>query len=330
MNHKYDLLYKDKEIVGLDIGATSIKVAQLKMKKGKIFLKGCGLKPLEENPFNPEGALKDPKETAEKVKELIKKDLKWGKITAKRVNLSIPESKIFTRVMELPPLGEKELKEAVNWEVDQYIPTPLKELYVDWEIIGITKKGKTVLSQILVVAVPKKIVDSYLEMVYAVGLEPFNVEMNLAAVTRAMVSNKAKDEAILVLDIGGQTTSIAVFDRAIRITGSILFGGDNVSQINENNSVSGPAETLDAEIKKLIEYYEDKGDQKKITKILICGGAAYTPTLLDGIAKKTGLQVEVGNPWTNISTYPLKPLPKKDAPRYANAIGLALKGFTNE
>lgn len=333
MDYKLDLIYKKKDVLGLDIGSTSVKIAQLKKKKGRIHLAGCSAQDLDFDPFD-DGVISDPKRMAEVIKGLLKQP-KWGKFSAKRVAVSIPETKIFTRVLELPKMSEEELKEAINWEADQYIQIPTKELYIDWEIIGPIKRGKENVNEILMVAVPKKIVESYLETLKILKFEPFWVEMNLQAVTRAMISNKSKDEAIIVVDIGGSSSGIAVFDHKIKITGSIPFGGSNIVDTTNDKKkkiVFPEAGSLADEIKKLIDYYENKKEQvgKKITKVILCGGSASHPGITEEIGEKIKIPVEVGNPWVNISTYPLKPVPKSESPRYANAIGLALMGVIDE
>lgn len=273
--------------------------------------------------FSPQGVIANPQAVANEIKELLKKP-NWGKIRAERVNLSLPEEKIFSRVLELPQMSEAELSDAVQWEAEQYIPTPLKELSLDYEIVGTRSNGKEILNEVLMIAAPQNIINSYLEVIDKLGLEPYNIETNIQAVARSMISSKAKDEAILVIDIGGKTTSMAVFDKTVRITGSIPVGGENISV--ESKKASFPEiDTLASELKKLINYYEEK-DDKKIARAFLCGGSACLPSLKEEIAQKINLEVEIGNPWVNISTYPLKPIPKAESPRYANAIGLALNG----
>ena len=238
--------------------------------------------------------------------------------------MSLPEEKIFSRVLELPQMSEAELSDAVQWEAEQYIPTPLKELSLDFEIVGTRSNGKEILNEVLMIAAPKTLINSYLDVIDKLGLEPYNIESNIQAVARSMISSKAKDEAILVIDIGGKRTSMAVFDKTVRITGSIPVGGENITV--EGKKASFPElDTLASELKKLINYYEEK-DERKIARAFLCGGSACLPNLKEGIAAKINLEVEIGNPWVNISTYPLKPIPKVESPRYANAIGLALNG----
>lgn len=356
MSSKIDLIYKEKDVVGIDIGSTSIKAVQLK-KTGKLVkLVGYGSTPTPKNTI-ADGVITDPKKIAESTSKLLKTP-KMGRFTATRVASSLPETKIFTRIVKLPVMPKKETNEAVKWEIDQYIPTPENELYHDWKTLeNADNKGKN--QEVMIVAAPKKIVDSYLEVFKILNLELFSLEMSLGSVSRAMVSNKNKDEIILIIDIGGDSTNIAIYDKSLRVTGSIPLGGNNfnkslalITNTDEKKSkemitkcdikdkknyqtiisaINKDLSSISDEVKKLIKYYTDLEDRKnKIEKALVSGGCASVAGLTETLGKKISLKTTIGNPWENISIYPLKPIPKKEASRYTNAVGLALKGISDE
>jgi hypothetical protein len=110
-NFKIDPIWKHKDVLGLDLGTRFLKVVQLE-KKGKLTkLVGYGKTKVPEN-YIIEGIVSEPEKLAETVKDLISNKV-WGKITAKRVNLSLPESKIYTRLLTLPHMKEKDLAERV-------------------------------------------------------------------------------------------------------------------------------------------------------------------------------------------------------------------------
>lgn len=290
---------------------------------------------------------------AKTIKEVLA-DSSWGKFTAKRVNLCVPESKIFTRILELPELSKKELEEAINFEADQSIPMSFSDLYIDWQIIGDSISDKAGYKDVMMVAAPKSIVNSYLSVLQILELEPFSIETSLTAITRAIVKSQKEAGPILIIDIGGQTTNVAVFDQVLRVTGSTPTGGESFSnsiskktgvdfkKAEEGKETAGlrNSKILDAtepdlelivgELRRIIKYFEDRG--QKATKIesgLLCGGSASLPGLDEYIGKKLELKIDIGNPWVNISVYPLKPVPKVTAPQYTTAIGLALKGIEN-
>jgi type IV pilus assembly protein PilM len=182
------------------------------------------------------------------------------------------------------------------------------------------------------------------------------IEINLSAVARAVVSNKDMNETVLIVDLGRKSTSAAIFDKYIRVTGSILTGGDNLTQkianvlkidkteaenlklkkddkeaIKVREAIDTELTEITREIDRMIKYYYEKiNKENTVTKILLCGGTASLPGLAEYFTEKLDIPAIVGNPWSNISVYPIKPVPKDEAPLYTNAIGLALVGLEDE
>jgi len=289
----------------------------------------------------------------EKLGELLKKTFAnppWGKITAKRVVASLPEARVFNRVIELPVTADKDISEAVSFEAEQSIPVPVSDLYIDWEVIEQNAEK----SVIFMSAAPRAIVDSYVHLFTQLGLEPLAVEISMAAIARSMVSNKEQSEPVIILDFGGQTTNLAIFDSTIRVTESHPIGGATIKAklmeelgvkeeeattlIRAGLKTDGKAtaqikeelEKIASEIQKMIAYYAEKNKERRISKVLLCGGLGYMPGLPELIKAKTGADSKLGNPWINISIYPIKPVPKEEAPGFAAAIGLSLRGFSND
>jgi len=164
---KQDLIYKKKDCLGLDIGASSVKIVQLKKKKSLTKLAGYGASPLPDN-LVIEGIISDPESLAKIIKAMMS-NAKEGRFTAEKIIASIPDKNVFTRVLELPDLSEKDLKEAVMWEADQSIPMALTDLVVDWQVIGpsVSKDGT---NDVLLVAAPLAIVNSYMQLFNILGL----------------------------------------------------------------------------------------------------------------------------------------------------------------
>jgi len=340
-------------VLGLDIGATSIKIVQLKKQGSNTKLIGYGNIGLPGGCIS-EGIIYDPETMVKYVKRLCDNP-KYGKITGKRVSAAIPEAYIFTRVLELPLMGNKELEEAVKYDAEQYIPISLNDLYLDYQVLGNALSGKKEVLDVCMVATPKTIVDSYLKVFDSLNWEVDTIETNLSSIARAVIPQKEKEEIIVILDIGGQRTNLAVFDHHIRVTGSFPKGGVNFTSAiseklklnilqaeelknhkgfhGENGAVGDIMEPMILEIieqaEKIIKYYSERAVNLKsgINKIVVCGGNASVPGLVEFISKELKIKAIIGNPWSNISIYPLKPVPKLEAPMYTAAIGLAQKGI---
>jgi type IV pilus assembly protein PilM len=157
--------YQDKPLFGLDIGFNSLKVIQVEGQNKEFAVAGYGV-----TSFDPKaivnGVIVDPESIARVAHELFAKNL-IGNISTRRVNVAIPASKTFNRTITLPKLAKKDLDEAVRLEAEQYIPVPIDELYIDYGIITENEKG----IELLAVAVPKKIIDSYMTLMNLLGLE---------------------------------------------------------------------------------------------------------------------------------------------------------------
>lgn len=352
MGPKIDPIWQKKDIVGIDIGTGSIKVVQLKKNGMLTRLIGYGQMTVPEN-YIIEGIIAEPEKLAELTKKFFETGV-WGKITAKRVCTSLPEAKIFTRTITLPHMNDKAMTEAVIWEASQTIPMAMSDLYLDYQVIG-SSLDDPKNDEIIYAAAPKAIVDSYLQFFNILGFEIEGIETSLTAIIRAAVSKKLVKEAVLVIDIGGTTTNLAVFDRVIRVTGSTLIGGDHITyrvaqalgidekeaeKIKKQKSTDKEKlrQAVDVEVTeitkeatKMINFYEEKNKRANpVSRVIFCGGSASLDTLGDIFKEKLGITAEVGNPWANISVYPLKSVPKEEAPAYTNAVGLALLGVIDD
>lgn len=348
---------------GFDIGNRSIKVMQLRQSAhGRFEVVGYGY---AEYPADTiiEGIIVDPEPVAAAIKPLLAK-LTYGKITARRVAISLPVAKVFTRVLQLPPMNEVDLAQAINYEAEQYVPVPLPDLYIDHSVFAQVvpqtppaegTEASPLTSRVLMVAAPRSIVDSYVKLLDQLGLEVGLVESSLSAAVRAITSMSKLEGVTMIADIGGQTTDVTVFDQVLRLTNTIAIGGDDLTtalvgafQITPEEATEikfkfglGPsglqAQILPAiepklkkmteELRRVIRFY---GDQEKndhpIDNIVLTGGTAEMPGLADYLAAELSLKVCLGNAWSSLDTNHLPPVTKLEAPLYTAVIGLAMAG----
>ncbi|MDD3678706.1 MAG: type IV pilus assembly protein PilM [Patescibacteria group bacterium] len=343
-----DLIYKKRDVLGLDIGTSNVKFVQLKEKGTLTKLIGYGHFKVPEN-IIIEGIVSEP----EKLAEIIKKELSdppWGKITAERVVVALPDSKLFTRTLELPIISEKDIHGAVALEIEQSIPMASTDLYTDWQIVRETKDK----IYIFMAAAPRSIVDSYVQLMNLISMEPIAFDISLSAVSRSVIPKNLANRPHLILDIGGQTTNMAIYDNGIQITGSHPIGAELIKDtlksalmVNDKEAenilgigikegeksteiIKKELSVLVTEIERLFKYFKDQREDAEIAGIILCGGLGAMEGLGDFLSEELKIKVELGNSWSNISIYPLKPVPKKEAAMYAAAIGLALRGLKDE
>ena len=135
-NTKSTFFFKDKPIFGLDIGHGSLKVMQTERHGKKSRVVGYGTASFDASAIQ-DGVIVNPKAIAKATRELFEHRL-IGDITTKRVVVAIPAYRTFTRLINLPVMSGNQLQEAVELEAEQYIPMPLEELYLDYDVVGRT------------------------------------------------------------------------------------------------------------------------------------------------------------------------------------------------
>ncbi len=339
--------YHDKPVFGLDIGFSSLKALQIDASARKKRVVGYGV-----THFDPaaivDGVIKDPEVVAKSAFELFSNGI-TGDITTRRVAVAIPAARTFNRPMTLPHLKNKELAEAVRLEAEQYIPVPLDQLYLDYEIIRQTDKE----TELLAVAVPRKIVDSYMNLINILGLEPVAMETTIGAASRLFVETDRSDTPSVLIDFGSVSADLTIFDQALIVTGTVQGGGDNFTAlISERLKVTvqeagviktkygldlskKQKEIIDAlspiltqlvkEIRRMIRYYEERtGSTRKLGQIVTMGGGANMPGLSEYLTSTLRMPVRMCDPWEHLDFGDLQPPHRSEKSMYVTVAGLAL------
>ncbi|MBA3758481.1 type IV pilus assembly protein PilM [Candidatus Saccharibacteria bacterium] len=345
MNSTY--FYQDKPVFGLDIGLSSLKVMQINLHGKKQTVSGYGVTSFSTEMFT-DGVLTNPEALAKVALDLFDKHL-IGDITTRRTVIAIPASKTFTRSMTLPKLKPNDLNAAVQLEAEQYIPVPIQDLYLDHSVISQNDKEM----EILVVAVPKKMVDSYMILTRLLGLEVVAVETTISAAGRLFIQAERSDVPTVLIDLGSLSTDITIYDKGLVVTGTVSSGGDSFSNlISEKLGVtkqeahviktkyglgvskkqkeiteglSPILEQLIKEIRRMIRYYEERSNtEKKIGQIVTMGGGANMPGLSEYMTSTLRLPVRMCDPWQHLEFAGLQPPNSVEKSMYVTVAGLAL------
>ncbi len=249
-----EFLSLKKEIFGMDVSDLSIKVVKLKRKRKKTLFSSFNFQKIEKGVIE-KGIIKDKEKLSFFIKEAIK-NVKGEKIKTKYVNCCLPEEKAFLQVIKMPKMPDEDLKSAVLFEAENYIPLPLNEVYLDWEKIPGFPLSQT--QEILVAACPKEIVNSYFEVLKKSNLEPIVFEVETMALARALISEREENSSVLILDIGETKTTFAIFSKnSLRFTSTVPISGSLFTElIAKNLKLSFPeAEKLKREfgLKEVIQ-----------------------------------------------------------------------------
>jgi len=224
-----DFLTLKPEAFGLDISDLSLKIIKLK-KRGK-FLTLASFGEAQIKPgIIKEGEIKDEEKLAETIKGAIKK-VKGERIKTKYVVASLPEEKAFLQVIQMPRMPEEDLKSAVIYEAENYIPLPIEQVYLDSQIVPPVYNHLDHFD-VLLAALPKKTVDPYLASLKKAGLQPKALEIESLAIARAVIKDEVATSPILLIDLGATRTSFIVFSgHSLRFTSSIPVSSGGFTEI---------------------------------------------------------------------------------------------------
>lgn len=341
-----------KVSVGLDIGFSSIKLVSLS-KEGQTFK----LVSLGSIQTPSPGMLSESEEDLIPVANAIKKLLLATKVEQKEVIAALPESKVFTRVIDdLPFLKDNELPSAIRYAAEEFIPMPLGDVNLNWQVLARSdEKSKDTKTIVLVVASPKNAVTKHIKVLQMAGIRPKVLETEIIAVTRSLVGNNPFSPTTLIVQLGSQTTDFAAVSKGlIWLTRSISTGGMALTrslaqhlnfepiQAEEYKKVYGlvadqlegkvydalkpAADIILGESKRVIQAFETKYPQNPIKRVVLSGGGAKMPGVVIYFANNLGLEVQEADPWYSIAKD--KTLISKlsqDACSYSVAVGLALR-----
>lgn len=334
---------------GLDIGTNTIKAVWLAKEQHGFFLQSAlTIKSPAKGMFS-ESPL-DQEEMAKAIRLLITE----AKISTKYVNIALPENQVYTKVLEIPTLSDKELASAIYWEAEQYIPVPLPTITLDYKVLSRpTTKEQGSMMQVLLVGAPTALIDKYEKVLSLAGLSVNAVETELLSLVRAL--NMGEDSpAALLVHIGAVSTSLAIVRKGTLAfayflpTGGIAISraiaadfGFALDQAEEYKKVYGLSNSalggkigqvaqpiLSAvltEMKKALAFYSEKYADQPIQQIILSGGGGKLPGLATYFTSSTGIESATANPWKMLVAQEVPKDIIENASEYSIAVGLAMR-----
>ncbi|MEA2097472.1 MAG: type IV pilus assembly protein PilM [Patescibacteria group bacterium] len=352
--------------LGIDIGTTGIRIVQLGMRDKNVILENYAS--IETKDYleilGSGGNLSNIKMSDSKIVKDLESIIKKSGVVSKKVAMSVPISSAFSSIMVLPDISNGEISKAVNFEARQYIPIPIDEVVFDWSVIGkevfddkkIANKVKQIKRiKVLLVAIPKETANKYMNIAKTLNLKLIALETESFSLARSLVD---KEGTFVVVDVGNRTTSVIIvengfvigshailgaggeeitkvishgfnidFNRAENLKIDIGFGKNKESEKKVSEIMLPIINIIISEVKKINESYS-RANKKNVKKVIMTGGTASLPGLVEHFSKKLSIPVEVGNPWKKITcNNSLKKTLNKKSPFFSVAIGLASRGF---
>lgn len=347
---------------GLDISDLSLKIVFLKKHRREIRLESFSRKEIPSGIIK-EGKIQKKDDLIKIIKEAVKK-VEGKKLKTKYVVCSLPEQHAFVKVIQLPKMKLTEAREAVKWEAEANIPISIEEVYLDWELVEPVANHLDHLD-ILINAVPKTLVNDYVEVLKKASLRPIALEVESMGTTRSLIKGQVGRKPILIVDLGANRTSFIIFSGyAIRFTTSISISNrqmigaiaKSLRMTNEeawklkvrvglsgkkgNEVLTILLPTLNSLVQRIKEYIvfhrehatpHEHGSAGEISKILLCGGGANLRGLPQFLSERLKIPSVCGNPWVNILKPPIKEIPKlsyQESLTYTTVLGLALRDIS--
>lgn len=217
------------DVIGLDIGTSAVRAAQLHVGRGGATVERIGQVRLPQGAIK-DGEIADPDTVGGAIRSLW---ADWG-FKGKKVALGVANQQVVVRQVDIPAMGESELRESLRFQVQEYIPIPLDQATLDFQVLEefSSAEGQPMM-RVLVVAAQTAMVNSVLQAVSAARLEPTLLDLNAFAMLRALAPESviADRTGEMLLDIGATVTNVVVHENGLpRFVRVLLMGGHNITE----------------------------------------------------------------------------------------------------
>ncbi len=350
---------KKPALVGIDISSTAVKLLELSQtaKGGGLGyrVEAYGVEPL---PLN--AVVEKNIADMEAVGEAIRKVMRRSGSRAKRAAVAVSGSAVITKVIAMPAsLSDKEMESQIQLEADQYIPYPLEEVNIDFQVLGPSEKSPDMVD-VLLAASRSENVDDRVAALEIAGLAAAVVDIEAYAVETAcsllvdQLPEGGVDQTVAIADIGATNTTLNVLhDNQIIYTREQNFGGRQLTEEIQRRyglsqeeagmakkqgglpdtyeaEVLGPfKEAMAQQVSRSLQFFFSSSAYNSVDHVVLAGGCASIPQVDDLMEEKLGVPVSIANPFASmsISSNVKAQSLKNDAPALLIACGLALRGF---
>lgn len=335
--------------IGLDIGLNKIKAVSLSGQNKDFVLNSFSVM---QTP--PKGMLSEASDDEEAMAQTIKKTVENLKVNNKNVNIALPDNQVYTKIIEMPVLSEKELSLAIYWEAERHIPVALSTVTLVWSVLKrpLNSSGSEKM-QVLMVGAPTKLIDKYQKILQMANLTLNSIETETLAIVRALIVPNLPPT--IIVNIGAVNTSLAIVrDGVLVLTYSIPTGGNAIgrsmemdfgltpAQVEEYKKIYGFSKSgagqkigqstqpilasILLEIRKALAFYAQKyKDNVLIQQVLLSGGTARLPGIDLFFVENLSIETVVANPWKILGSKPLPAEVINNSSDFTIALGLAMR-----
>jgi type IV pilus assembly protein PilM len=305
---------KVNELVGVDIGTTTIKICCLKNTKGFFTVENVVLKTYDQDLLS-DGHVVDIDFLANELKSIFEEN----KIKSRNVACALSSYSVISKKITIPFLQEEELDKTISGEVENAIPFPMRDIYYNYYVMGVDAEKQSMMN-VKIVAAKKEIVDAYVTAFNMADLSLQILDVDIFDISNLVEQiYNPKEYSVVIVDIGASVTNIAILNgEDIEFTREILVGGKYLTNLiqksarlnyknAEEKKLSADSNivylfedfifNIASEINKTVRFYLATKPKENIGKIYVTGGSSLLPGLKEKIVEDSGIQVEVINPF---------------------------------
>jgi type IV pilus assembly protein PilM len=345
---------KKAPVIGLDIGSSYVRALQLSESGGGYRIEHFAMEPLRE------GVVVDKTvQDIEAISNAIERAVKNSGSRSKACAIAVSGPAVFTKTIALPSnLAESDVESQIQIEANQYVPYPLDEVSLDFDILGPSARNPDMID-ILLAASKSENVESRQDALEAAGLTAKVVDVEAFAIANAFElirerDHLSKNEAVGIFDIGRDLTTLLVL-RGGRViyNREHPFGGHQLQEETMRRyemtpeqasfferAEEGPedfeSEVLEPfqlnivhQISRALQFFASSNEYSPISTIYLAGGTASLKGLAAMVQQELGLTTRVADPISGLDVAPSVAVSalKRNTPNLMVAMGLALRGF---
>jgi type IV pilus assembly protein PilM len=342
---------KHKNLVGLDIGSSSVKVVELQGKPGNLTLASLAHEGLQ-----PDTVVDGQIMELNSVSHTIAHVFQANQIKTASVAAGVSGSSVIVKNILVPPMSDEELEESIDWHAEEHIPFDIADVSLDYQIVGKTPDSL----HVLMAACKRDSVANIKQAIQLAGKLPVIIDVDAFALQNCYEVNyePQADQTVALLNVGASTSNINIVQGARSIfTRDVAFGGnqytsalqkefgltfEHAEQLKRTGKAPGEDEArslapifesvsdmLALEVQKTFDFYRATSDTGQVQKILLSGGGSKLPGIADFLAERFAVAVEFLDPFRKIKINGRRYDPdylSAVVPEMAVAVGLALRG----
>ena len=337
-------IYKPRDVVAFDIGTNTIKVVEGRYTKNRLQV----YKMFEFD--TPEGTMEDGRIVNEKdLAHTIKGQLKKNSVKAKEATITTSSSTIISRDVTIPVVAEDEMETVIRYEIEQYLPIKLDDYIIQFVVLDRITESDGPKFKVNVVAYPKVTARAYYDLIGALDLTPFVLDVNYNSLKKVsdLAGLNNSGSTLAFIDMGATSINVTIFKQGkLDFTRIIKYGGDsidyavssklniqtkaaeaekiskgslvNIGEYDELNSTL--KETIDeilGELERILQFYNNQAVGNRIQKVVIYGGTSNIKGLQEYMEERIGVKTEKINRLNNIEFA----TGKNSVEKYMNVLG---------